>query len=139
MIKYMKIGDVRSYERTITKEDVYQFGQLTGDMNDTHFNETYAATTVFEKPIVHGMLVGSLFSKIFGLEYPGEGTIYCSQSLLFKKPVYPNQKLIVRVTVKDIILEKNRVIFTTEILNEKDEIMLTGEAMLMPRKEEHHE
>jgi 3-hydroxybutyryl-CoA dehydratase len=43
------------------------------------------------------------------------------------------------VTVKEIILEKNRVIFTTEVFNEKDEIMLTGEAMLMPRKEEHHE
>jgi 3-hydroxybutyryl-CoA dehydratase len=64
MIRHMKIGDVRSYERVITKDDVYQFGQLTGDMNDTHFNEDYAATTIFEKPIVHGMLVGSLFSKI---------------------------------------------------------------------------
>ena len=139
MIRQMKIGDVRSYERVITKDDVYQFGQLTGDMNDTHFNAEYAATTMFKKPIVHGMLIGSLFSKIFGLEYPGEGTIYCTQSLIFKKPVYPDQKIIVQVTVKDIILDKNRVIFTTEILNEDNEIMLTGEAMLMPRKEEHHE
>jgi acyl dehydratase len=135
MIRKMKIGDVRSYQRIITPEDVMKFGELSGDMNDTHFNEAYAATTIFKKPIVHGMLIGSLFSKIFGLDYPGEGTIYCSQSLIFKKPVYPNQLLTVQVTVKDIILEKNRVIFLTEILNEAHEVMLTGEAMLMPRKE----
>jgi acyl dehydratase len=104
-------------------------------MNDAHFNEAYAATTIFKKPIVHGMLIGSLFSKIFGLDYPGEGTIYCSQSLNFKKPVYPDQLLLVVVTVKEIVLEKNRVIFTTEIFNEANELILTGEAMLMPRKE----
>ena len=135
MIRKMCIGEKRSYSRTITKEDLLTFGQLTGDMNEAHFNEAYAATTIFKKPIVHGMLIGSLFSKIFGLDYPGEGTIYCSQSLNFKKPVYPDQLLLVVVTVKEIVLEKNRVIFTTEILNEANELVLTGEAMLMPRKE----
>ena len=134
MIRKMNIGDQRSYQRIITKQDVETFGQLTGDLNDAHFNEAYAQTTIFKKPIVHGMLVGSLFSKIFGLDYPGEGTIYCSQSLIFKKPVYPDQVLTVLVTVKDIVLEKNRVIFTTEILNENQEVMVTGEAMLMPKK-----
>jgi len=139
MIKKMNVGDERSYKKTITQKDVELFGALTGDLNLAHFDEEYTAKTVFKKPIVHGMLIGSLFSKIFGLDYPGEGTIYCSQSLKFLKPVYPNQLLTVKVTVKEIILEKNRVIFTTEIFNEHNECMLTGEAMLMPRKEEHHE
>ena len=134
MIHHMKIGDYRSYQRTITKEEVRLFGELTGDMNDVHFNEDYAKTTPFKKTIVHGMLVGSLFSKIFGLDYPGEGTIYIAQSLVFKKPVYPDDLLNVVVTVKDIILERNRVIFSTEIFNEQNELMLTGEATLMPRK-----
>jgi 3-hydroxybutyryl-CoA dehydratase len=139
MIKKMQIGDVRSYQKTITKKDVDIFGKLTGDMNQAHFDEDYAAKTIFKKPIVHGMLIGSLFSKIFGLDYPGEGTIYCSQSLKFLKPVYPDQLLTIKVTVKEIVLEKNRVIFTTEIYNDQNECMLTGEAMLMPRKEEKHE
>lgn len=134
MIHHMKIGDYRSYQRTITKEEVRLFGELTGDLNDVHFNEDYAKTTPFKKTIVHGMLVGSLFSKIFGLDYPGEGTIYIAQSLIFKKPVYPDDLLNVVVTVKDIILERNRVIFSTEIFNEQNELMLTGEATVMPRK-----
>jgi acyl dehydratase len=135
MIRKMNVGDTKSYQRTITKADVLAFGTLTKDMNKAHFDEVYTKMTIFKKPIIHGMLLGSLFSKIFGLEYPGEGTIYCSQSLKFLKPAYPDQPLTVRVTVKEIILEKNRVIFTTDILNEQEELILTGEAMLMPRKE----
>lgn len=139
MIKRMRVGDQRSYQRMITKDEVAAFGELSKDMNDAHFNEAYAKTTIFKKPIVHGMFIGSLFSKIFGMDYPGEGTIYCSQSLKFLKPVYPDKKLLVLVTVKEIINEKNRVIFRTEIFDENNECMLTGEAMLMPRKEKTHE
>lgn len=135
MIRKMSIGDTKTYQRTITQEDVLAFGTLTKDMNKAHFDEDYTKTTMFKKPIIHGMLLGSLFSKIFGLEYPGEGTIYCSQTLKFLKPAYPDQLLTVKVTVKEIILEKNRVIFTTDILNEQEELILTGEAMIMPRKE----
>lgn len=139
MIKKMNIGDKRSYQRVITFDEVKAFGALTGDLNDAHFNEAYTKTTIFKSPIVHGMFVGSLFSKIFGMEYPGLGTIYISQSLKFLKPVYPDMLLNVVVTIKEIILEKNRVIFTTEIFNEQNECMLTGEAVLMPRKEDVHE
>ena len=135
MIRNMKIGDVRSYQRVISKEDVLKFGELTKDMNKAHFDEIYTKQTIFKKPIIHGMLLGSLFSKVFGLEYPGEGTIYCSQTLKFLKPAYPEEVLNVVITVKDILLEKNRVFFSTEIFNEQNELILTGEAMLMPRKE----
>lgn len=135
MIHKMKIGDVRTYQRVITKEDVLKFGELTLDMNKAHFDEAYAKQTIFKKPIIHGMLLGSLFSKVFGLDYPGEGTIYCSQTLKFLKPAYPEEVLKVVITVKDILVEKNRVFFITEIFNEQDDLILTGEAMLMPRKE----
>lgn len=131
----MKVGETRRYRRVITKDDVARFGSLSGDTNKAHFDDVYTQTTMFKKPIVHGMMLGSLFSRIFGLDYPGEGTIYCSQSLKFLKPVYPDEALDVVVTVKAIILEKNRVIFSTEIFDQAGDCVLTGEAMLMPGKE----
>ena len=136
MIHSMQVGDFRTYKRVITKEDVLAFGKLTQDMNPAHFDEVYAAKTIFKKPIVHGMLLGSLFSKVFGLDYPGEGTIYCSQTLKFLKPVYPDTVLTVVITVKEIILEKNRVIFTTEIFNDQNECVLTGESLMMPPRKD---
>ena len=139
MIRTIKIGDEKRYERIITKEDVRKFGEITGDMNKAHFDEEFAKTTIFKTPIVHGMLVGSLFSRIFGTDFIGEGMIYCNQSLKFLKPVYPDTKLLVVAKVKEIDLERNRVIFTTEIWNENKECMVTGEVMLMPRKVRNHE
>lgn len=138
MIHKMKVGDERRYRRVITTEDVKAFGAVSGDTNMTHFDEAYAAKTIFKKPIVHGMLLGSLFSKVFGLDYPGEGTIYCSQSLKFLKPAYPDHTFEVVVTVTEIIEAKNRAIFKTEIFDEDGHCLVTGEAMLMPRKESYH-
>lgn len=136
MIRKFMIGEQKSYERVVTKDDVKKFAEITKDYNLAHFDEDYCAKTIFKKPIVHGMLIGSLFSKVFGAEYPGGGMIYCSQSLKFLKPIYPDTFLKIVITVKEIISEKNRVIFTTEIFNENNECALTGEAMLMPRKED---
>lgn len=138
VIHRMKVGEKRRYRRVITKKDVKAFGELTGDTNLTHFDEAYAAKTIFKRPIVHGMLLGSLFSKVFGLDYPGEGTIYCSQSLKFLKPAYPGRVLEVVVTVTEIIEAKNRAVFRTEIFDEDGQCLVTGEAMLMPRKEAYH-
>ena len=134
MIETMKIGDVREYTRIITKNDVLKFAEVTKDFNPAHFDEAYTKQTIFKKPIVHGMLIGALFSKIFGLDYPGEGTIYCAQSLKFLRPVYPETSLLIKVTVKEIVLEKNRVIFTTEVFDRDQQCLLTGEATLMPKK-----
>ncbi|HAX03624.1 MAG: hypothetical protein A2Y45_09105 [Tenericutes bacterium GWC2_34_14] len=135
MIKKFKIGDQKSYERVITQEEVTQFAAITGDFNLAHYDEDFCKRTIFKKPIVHGMFVGSLFSKVFGMEYPGGGMIYCTQNLKFLKPVYPDTMLKIVITVKEIILEKNRVIFTTEVFNDLGECAVTGEAMMMPRKE----
>ncbi len=132
MIETMKIGDERRYKRTITTEDIRLFGQVTEDMNPAHFDAAYAAKTPFKKPIVHGMLVGALFSRIFGLEYPGEGTIYCGQTLKFRKPVYPDTELEVRVRLIDLNIERNRVTFLTEVYDHAGDCVLTGEATLMP-------
>ncbi|MCD8561997.1 MAG: MaoC family dehydratase [Acholeplasmataceae bacterium] len=135
MIRRFQIGDQKSYERVITQEEVIQFAKVTGDFNLAHYDEDFCRKTVFKKPIVHGMFVGSLFSKVFGMEYPGGGMIYCTQSLKFLKPVYPETRLKIVITVKEILLEKNRVIFTTEVFNDQGECAVTGEAMMMPRKE----
>ena len=49
------------------------FSELTGDNNRIHLDEEYAKESFFGKRVVHGMLVASLFSRIFGKVFPGEG------------------------------------------------------------------
>jgi acyl dehydratase len=125
------IGQVFSLKFNFTQDNVVAFAQVTGDNNPVHLDENYAAGTIFKKPIVHGMLGASLFSKVFGTMFPGEGTIYLNQSLNFLKPMYVNQNYEAIFEVKEIISEKNRAVITTTIKNEEGKALISGEALLM--------
>ncbi len=128
----LHIGDSASKSKQFTEADVLGYAQVSGDANPVHVDETYAKTTLFKTRIVHGMLVGGLFSSIFGTIMPGIGTIYTHQSLKFTKPVYLNDTITAIVTVKELVNEKNRVIFDCVAKNQNDEVVIVGEAQLMP-------
>ena len=51
--------------RTVTESDVVQFAGLTGDMNELHTNEQYAAGTPFGTRIVHGMLTLAIANGLY--------------------------------------------------------------------------
>ena len=91
-------------------------------------------TTIFKNRIAHGMLCGSLFSTILGTKLPGEGSIYISQDLSFKKPVFLNDTITATCTVKELQVERNRVIMETIARNQNGDLVISGTAVLMPAK-----
>jgi acyl dehydratase len=127
----LKIDSQFEHLFSFTQEDVVAFAKVTGDNNPVHLDEGYAANTMFKKPIMHGMLGATVFSKVFGTMFPGEGTIYLSQSLSFLKPMYVNEKYKAVFSVKELFLEKNRALFNTQIFNGEDKLVMTGEALVM--------
>lgn len=131
-IDAMRIGDSASVSKTFTVADVEGFAKVSGDYNPAHMDEAYAKTTQFQARIVHGFLVGSLFSAVLGTELPGVGSIYTNQTLKFTKPVYLNDTITATVTVKELIYEKNRVIFECVAKNQNNETVILGEATIMP-------
>ena len=84
----MQLNEVFNHEFSFSQEEVNRFAEVTGDKNPVHTDPEYAAKSQFRKPIMHGMLSASLFSKVFGTLFPGEGTIYLKQTLNFLKPMY---------------------------------------------------
>ncbi|MGD9910427.1 MAG: MaoC family dehydratase [Candidatus Izemoplasmatales bacterium] len=133
-IEEIKMFDESSYTYTFTEDATEMFGKLTGDLNPQHMDEQYAADSIFGRRVVHGMFVGSMFSKIFGLDYPGVGSIYIKQSLKFKKPVFFGDTIEAKVIVKEINVERNRVIFNCISTNQHQEVVIEGEAEIMPPK-----
>jgi len=133
-IHQLSIGEQAFITKTIKETDVETFGRITGDYNPAHFDEAYAATTMFKKRIAHGMLIGSLFSPVLGLQLPGPGVIYVSQSLKFTRPVYFEDVITATVTVTDINVDKNRIILSCEAFNQDEQLVVKGEAVMMPRK-----
>lgn len=70
---------------------------MAGDDNPLHLDASYAATTPFRAPIVHGLLVAALIPTLFGATVPG--AVYVSQALRFRRPVYLDERVVARVTV----------------------------------------
>jgi acyl dehydratase len=125
-------GQTYTHEFSFTQEEVNRFAEVTGDKNPVHIDADYAAKTMFKRPIMHGMLGASLFSKVFGVLFPGEGTIYLKQSLSFMRPMYVSTNYEAVFTVKEVIKDKNRAVIETLIKDkESGQVCTSGEATVM--------
>ena len=133
-IQEMKIGDHASVTKTVSETDVYLFAGITGDLNPAHTNEVAASKTMFKTRIAHGMLGAGFISAVLGMYLPGPGTIYMGQELKFTKPVHIGDTVTATATVEEIILEKNRVILDTTVVNQDGEVVIKGKAAVMPPK-----
>lgn len=128
-IEEIEIGMEVSYSQTITDSDVKAFSGISGDKNPVHMDENYATNSRFKKRIAHGMMSAGYFSALFGTKLPGEGCVYVSQSLNFKRPVYLGDTVQATVIVKAIDLKKRRVFFDT-ICTVRNKIVIDGKAEL---------
>jgi 3-hydroxybutyryl-CoA dehydratase len=63
-----------SLGRTITETDIANFAGISGDFNPIHMDHEFAKTTMFQRPIAHGLLLLSLASGL-GLHAPPMRTI----------------------------------------------------------------
>ena len=60
----VKVGDVATYERTVTAEDIEKFAEGSGDTNPLHRDPEYAKKTRFGECIAHGMLSAGYISTV---------------------------------------------------------------------------
>ncbi|OGT42722.1 MAG: enoyl-CoA hydratase [Gammaproteobacteria bacterium RIFCSPHIGHO2_12_FULL_37_34] len=131
----IQVGDTASLSRTLTEKDIQVFAIMSGDINPAHVDIEYAQSEMFHKIIGHGMWGGALISTVLGTQLPGPGTIYVGQTIRFKKPVAIGDTLTVTVTAIEKKPEKNRVIFSCECRNQKDEVVMEGQAeVIAPSK-----
>ena len=129
-IEDIEVGQKVKFSKTFGQKDVEKFSEISGDNNPVHLDVNYASKTIFKKRVVHGFLTASLISAAIGTKLPGPGSIYLNQSLKFLAPVFPDEEVIVELTIKNINLEKRRVIIdTTCICNNKK--VLVGEAEIL--------
>ncbi len=115
-IDQLFVGMTESASKVITRDDVRRFSELSGDTNPIHLDKEYAKETRYKKNIAHGLMCASYFSGIFGTKLPGLGSIYVSQSLRFKRPIYIGDKVDVIVKITEIDINRKRIKFTTQCL-----------------------
>lgn len=109
----IEIGMSASFSQTITDADIKAFAAISGDKNPVHVNDEYASSSRYKKRIAHGLLTSSFFSSLFGTKIPGEGCVYVSQTLKFKRPVYIDDTVTAMVEVVGVDVDARRVYFKT--------------------------
>jgi phosphotransacetylase/acyl dehydratase len=131
----IEVGDTAELNRVLKPQDIELFAAMSDDVNPAHVDLEYAKDDVFHKVIAHGMWGGALISAVLGAQLPGPGTIYLNQSLSFRRPVGLGDKVLVRVTVKEKITDKNQILFKCECLNHDGESIIIGEAKVIAPSE----
>lgn len=127
----IKVGDRAERTTQITDERVRQFAAASGDMNSIHLDDVAAAQTRFGRRIAHGMLTASLISAVLGNDLPGVGSIYLSQSVKFKAPVFLGDTITARVTVTAYREDKRIATLETICLNQDGQLVLEGGAVVI--------
>ena len=126
-------GETATRTTTITDDMIRSFADLTGDTNPVHLDDAYAAGTRFGRRIAHGMIAAGLISATLANDLPGPGTVYLSQTLQFKAPVYPGDTITTIVEVKSVRPDKPIATLSTICKNQNDRVVLEGEAVVMVR------
>lgn len=129
-IEDIEIGMTRSLAKTVTDEDIELFARVSTDRNPVHLDEAYARDTIFEGRVAHGMLTAGLISAVIGEQLPGHGSVYLAQSLAFRAPVRPGDRVVAEVTVRDIHPAKRRVTLETRC-SVGETTVLDGEATVL--------
>lgn len=127
------VGECFGHSFSFTQGDVERFADITGDVNPVHLDAAFAAATPFRRPILHGFLSGSVFSKVFGTIFPGAGSIYLSQELTFKRPMYPDQKYVATFTILETDATKGILVIEGNINDENGKLCLAGVGKLINR------
>jgi len=129
-IEDISVGMSAETAKTISEADILLFTAVSTDTNAVHLDEEYGKTTMFGGRIAHGMLSASLLSAVLGTRLPGPGVIYLSQSLRFKAPVRIGDTVHAKVTVKEVVVDKARVVLDT-VCTVGGKVVIEGEAMVM--------
>lgn len=134
----LQVGDTFTYNRFLSSDDVKMFAELTGDDNPLHVDEEFAAGTRFGKPIVHGVLLLGIISKVLGRDFPGHGSVAVALSCRFLRPVPVNSEITVEVKISEKIESRKHVKAKVYVYRE-GKMALGGDATILPPSESDEE
>ncbi len=119
--------------RTITESDVVGFAGLSGDFNQIHTDEQYAANSPFGARVAHGLLGLSIASGLALRTGVLEGTVMAFREISswkFTKPVYLGDTIHVEMKIIETKAMKRlgggKVELQFDVKNQKDDTVMKG-------------
>ncbi len=129
------VGRRAEVRHVFRMEDVLAYAAVTGDHNPLHVDPDAAARGRFGRPVVHGMLTASLFSRLLATDLPGPGTIYLRQSLRFARPVWPDREVVASVTIVRRSAHRRFIWLRTVCEDLTGRTLVEGEALVLKEED----
>jgi acyl dehydratase len=125
-----------TWGRTITEADVVIHAGHSGDYFPHHVDAEFARTTPFGQRIAHGTMTFTVGIGLTASQINPVAFTYGYDKLRFPKPVFISDTIRTRITVKDKQEDPKRkgfgrVIEACEVLNQKNEVVMYCEHILL--------
>ena len=125
----LSVGMTETLEKTVASSDVVGFASSPATAIRSTCRSISPRAPHFGKRIAHGLYTASLISAVLGTRLPGPGAVYISQTLNFRAPVKIGDKVVVKVTVKELIAARSRARLSC-VCAVDGEVVLDGEALV---------
>lgn len=121
-------AELPSKSRTVTLEALRSYAAASGDNNPIHIDPDFAATTQFERPIAHGMLllayIMEMLTTTLGADWITSGQL----KVRFRNPAYVDGTVTTWGTIKKVDSESGSLQITVGCRDENDNDLVTGSA-----------
>jgi len=122
------IGATARRTRTVRREDIDLFTEMTGDRNPLHYDEERASRSRFGGIIVQGGVTSGLLNAVVAEDLPGPGSVFLRVSWEFLAPVRPGDEITAEVEVLEVHETKPVARLRTTITRSDGSIVLNGDA-----------
>jgi 3-hydroxybutyryl-CoA dehydratase len=119
--------------RTVTGTDVFAFAALTGDAHPIHYDDDYARSTRFGRPIVHGlhlMALTALGAAPLSGQLEDSMVAMLEQQACYRQPVFKDDTVRSEFEVERIERRPDRdwgtLTLAVRLINQRDQIVLQG-------------
>lgn len=143
------VGDYVWFEKTFSQDEFKLFAELSGDRNPLHHDKDKAKASVFGQTIVPMHMVAAPLSRIAGMIFPGEPSLYLGtqwrmpQPAFFGVPTFYSARISAisqaqRVLeIKTFAVQGRKVVFeATQHVNARDESWETPPELPVRRADE---
>lgn len=123
------VGETAERSRTVEREDIKRFIEISGDRNPLHYDEEAARATQFGEIVVQGGVTSAILNAVVAEEMPGPGTVFLNVDWDFTAPVRPGDTITGFVEVLDVREDKPITELDTTVTRGDGEVALEGTAV----------
>lgn len=125
-----QVGASARRSRTVTRQDIALFTEISGDRNPIHYDEDLAAASRFGGVVVQGGVTSGLLNALVAEQLPGPGSVFLEVAWRFLAPVRPGDVITAQATVTAVRDDKPVTTLATQVVNQAGATVLDGTAVV---------